>query len=1354
MQEALRVLDLRGKKPEDLSGLLAPLLVQSAEQQQVFDEVFDQWLKLHIRPEEKEDEPIPEVIEQDRRRWRIPLFAALTVLAVLVVAYFVRPKPEPQPLPDPAFSLSANCLAPGDTVRGVFAMGENPDTSLQFQWRMDGEVVGENAPNLALLMAKPGLHHLDLTIRRDSADTTRTRSFFVHGSVRPEARIDTLKRDSIYTFIAGNQQEGWRYRWDFGNGDTASGPRVTREMAAGQQHTIRLEVSLADDIAGFCSDQSTLLLDLREILVELPPLEPIRIGAEELPHAWRLYTWLAWPLLCLLGFLAWGFWRRYRRRLPDDPAFERALKPANGPPIELDFPRQNDHLGDGPALSELARMLRQREHSERKDLDLRATLQATIREGGFPSLRYRQQERPVEYLALVEMQGPHDQQSQLIGAMLDRLRSEEVPIQTWYYEGSPRYCYQPGQEEPVPLSRLAQRFAGYRLMIFGRASGLLDARNSALRKGLADLLPLWDERALLTPLPVADWGRAEARLSQHLILLPADLAGQAALVEAWDDRDPPDFRTLQRQLLIERPEAEALMDYDLTQIADLKEFLGERRFRWVAAAALYPRPVWEITLAVAARLNTVLPLAPSPDATNSRTRGKEENTAFSSPPQEGAGGRTDQSPFFSSEGAGGRNPGLSYHDLLHLTQIPWLQDGDLSETLRAQLLAELDDDTRQQARQALLDLLSEADAPLDSHAARERDVQRAIQRAELDFGNPRQQEALRVMLAQGLLDPAMRERVRNLPSEEEQQSELTGIFLWLDRLLDRVEASAAQGRERAEEVLKKNLSSQAERIEKRSSRANTLEVIMALRRLLYFTHRHRRAALTLWLALLGVLALYLLPPQREYGGLARAETYKFSEYINAAADAIDQQNYSEAERQLALAEPLADGRPSFAYQQALLEYRRGRQAYQLRQWNSAAARFNAAKQAPRELGLGDTLQQHALHAQGLVFWYQGNTALAELNRDSLSYSFIQGFGEPNLVTLMSGEGDSLILGGQLTTAVPSAQPITLSGQLLDAETSQPVSGGNVVIANWRLIVEPDAQGRFSASIDPSAVLFGRVLVEVQLLAGYEDYQLSLPLRRDTSITIRLQPEQEDILLPTMIPIPGGSFMMGSEEIGVTPIHQVQVSTFYMAETEVTVGQYLAFCRATDTHWPEWLEEGNEYHVETGTDPYYKNVGYQREGSENLPIVGVSWDDATAYCQWLSEETGQRYRLPTEAEWEYAAGGGDTLRTTYAGINSESELGQYAWYSANSNSQPQPVRQKRPNRLGLYDMSGNVWEWCADWYGDYPSEPQTNPQGPAEGSFRVLRGGSWKFSARHCRVAGRDGYYPTYRNTGLGFRLAR
>ena len=156
---------------------------------------------------------------------------------------------------------------------------------------------------------------------------------------------------------------------------------------------------------------------------------------------------------------------------------------------------------------------------------------------------------------------------------------------------------------------------------------------------------------------------------------------------------------------------------------------------------------------------------------------------------------------------------------------------------------------------------------------------------------------------------------------------------------------------------------------------------------------------------------------------------------------------------------------------------------------------------------------------------------------------------------------------------------------------------------------------------------------------------------------------------------------------------------------------------------------------------------------NRPVERVSWDDCQTFIRKLNAMTGKTFRLPTEAEWEYAARGGNKSNGyKYSGGNT---LGNVAWYGDNSGSGTHDVKTKSPNELGIYDMSGNVWEWCQDWYGKdyYSSSPQSNPQGPSSGSSRVRRGGSWFDNATYCRVAYRFSYTPTNTNYYLGFRLA-
>jgi formylglycine-generating enzyme required for sulfatase activity len=154
-----------------------------------------------------------------------------------------------------------------------------------------------------------------------------------------------------------------------------------------------------------------------------------------------------------------------------------------------------------------------------------------------------------------------------------------------------------------------------------------------------------------------------------------------------------------------------------------------------------------------------------------------------------------------------------------------------------------------------------------------------------------------------------------------------------------------------------------------------------------------------------------------------------------------------------------------------------------------------------------------------------------------------------------------------------------------------------------------------------------------------------------------------------------------------------------------------------------------------------------------PVEQVSWTDAVEFCTKLTVKLSGRgqIRLPTEAEWEYACRAGTT--TDYYSGSGESALQAVGWYDANSGEETHPVGQLEANAWNLHDMHGNVWEWCNDWYGNYLSEQQTDPTGPAEGSNRVLRGGSWGFSASECLSAFREWVAPTFRDCFLGFRAA-
>ena len=259
--------------------------------------------------------------------------------------------------------------------------------------------------------------------------------------------------------------------------------------------------------------------------------------------------------------------------------------------------------------------------------------------------------------------------------------------------------------------------------------------------------------------------------------------------------------------------------------------------------------------------------------------------------------------------------------------------------------------------------------------------------------------------------------------------------------------------------------------------------------------------------------------------------------------------------------------------------------------------------------------------------------------------------------------------------------------------------------------------------------------------GFETKTQTVTITKDKTQAVELKLEKSKAISATgktytnsigmeFVLIPSGTFKMGSSngESDEKPIHSVTISeAFYMGKYEVTQKEWKAVM---------------------GSNPSYF------EG-DDLPVENVSWNDIQEFVKKLNQkEGGNKYQLPTEAEWEYAARAGSNSKWSFG--DNESQLGDYAWYGSNSNSQTHPVGQKKPNKYGLYDVHGNVWEWVQDWYDSnyYSSSPKTDSKGPSSGSLRVFRGGGWYSDAEYTRSADRDFDNPEYGFSNIGFRLVR
>jgi len=248
----------------------------------------------------------------------------------------------------------------------------------------------------------------------------------------------------------------------------------------------------------------------------------------------------------------------------------------------------------------------------------------------------------------------------------------------------------------------------------------------------------------------------------------------------------------------------------------------------------------------------------------------------------------------------------------------------------------------------------------------------------------------------------------------------------------------------------------------------------------------------------------------------------------------------------------------------------------------------------------------------------------------------------------------------------------------------------------------------------------------------------------------------------MIKVEGGTFMMGNADGSEDekPLHSVTVDNFYIGKYEVTFQDFKRFVDATG--YLTDAEQPDSVNFKHGLPPRGVNNGTWKMYSSGIPVpptdslkpVGnISWYDAVEYLKWLSKETGKEFRLPTEAEWEFAAKGGNKSKGyKYVGGNN---LNEVAWFIGNSDKRAHNIGQKMPNELGIHDMAGNAREWCSDWYGEsyYKTSPGENPKGPDFGKNRILRGGSWGSEEGRMRISYRNEGYPYNSAIDFGFRPA-
>jgi formylglycine-generating enzyme required for sulfatase activity len=1003
---------------------------------------------------------------------------------------------------------------------------------------------------------------------------------------------------------------------------------------------------------------------------------------EEADFLTRLLARWAWlirlgALAAAAALLAWWVLWRARKRQKLVAQRDKNARPPYVWPIRIpDLPLPESGEAFGPALN----ALRRRAADEHLLLDLPATVRATVRRGGMARFVFRRQTRPPEYLLLVDRADPRDHRARFYDDLYRLLRQNEVLAARFFFDGDARRCHNDEYPEGLSLDELLFRYPHHRLLVIGDARRWFSAATGRLAPW-TEQLTRWTDRALLSTLPAADWGRRERALSARFRFAPATVAGLRAAVELFES-DEADARLPDpaRMAALAMPAPVALGEGgDLLQA--LEEQLPDEDTRvWLAACALWPELHYDLTCWLGAWL--------------------EQDAA---------------------------RPLLTFARLADLLRLPWFVSGEMPDPARAVLL-----DWLRQARpgleirlrEALYVLLEQHGPPGDSAAWNDYGLHLAFNQW-LSATDSKTKKALETQIARwidehGAPDFITVRELRGRPGPLDQILPES----WKTRLF--------KGRLPA--------------LGLRDSWKDGLRAAAALAALglgLYFAWQPqapecagdqaevRLAAETLRVCADSEAERALLREYQLRQAAAEADSVRFDSLQRAAGPALNPESRANV--------------ANAAYNAGVPDYRR---ADSLRQTqpgfdaDSARLRLRACPWFARAQATDTTLAWVRRAAD----WCAAPDARVQIDiRPAITGRVLNSAtGAPLPGVRVQGPATDLRTdaAGRYTLRLPPDYPspriaLRFSAAGYRTQTADLSIEAADTLPALRLVEIPrDPIPVAQPELDkpPVATVPDPVTLQPEPGNTQPGEQPALPL-----------PDAVRKLETDMVSVTGGTFTMGCEDkkrdgncnSDEKPAHQVSVSNFSIGRYEVTQAQWRAVM---------------------GSDP----PELYNKGCDQCPVEGVSWNDIQDFLKKLNSLTGKRYRLPTEAEWEYAARGGiRSLDFLYSGSNNIEEV---AWYDSNAESgnkngeqkTTRPVGGKKANELGLYDMSGNVWEWCEDdWHGNYqgaPTDGRAWVDSP-RGSYRVFRGGGWFGTAEDCRAANRDGYAPTYRDGNVGFRLA-
>ncbi|MFK7947181.1 MAG: SUMF1/EgtB/PvdO family nonheme iron enzyme [Saprospiraceae bacterium] len=1001
------------------------------------------------------------------------------------------------------------------------------------------------------------------------------------------------------------------------------------------------------------------------------------------------------------------------------------LDNAKKPPFVWNIQVPDDHkiIYNEQFYSALNQM-RQRTEDQFYRLNITETVKATIKSGGQINFQYTQQTRPPEYLMLIDRRSAANHRAAMFNMLFDAFRNNDVLVERFYFDSDIRLVFNEVTPNGIKLKDLKYRFQNARLLILSNGYNLLNARNGKLAKWTS-ILSAWKDKAIMTPNVPSNWGRKERQLAKQFVILPSTVFGFKNVIEEFENTEPADFDKWKEVKATNLEKIEFKGDLIKTLEYYYAKGDDKRIIKWIAACAVYPTIHWDLTLSIGKLLA---------EKTNDLEL-------------------------------------MSLDNLLLINRLPWFIEGKIPEQVRQELveyLGQNDAEWLKDVRQHLHELLQNNPPPEDSVAFE--DYQMNVVINEM------------MMTDEKIKKKALEEKFRKM-IEQGIEPDVT-VLKYLDRAKNPLDFYVP-------DAWKKYVFNDGKP---------------------FLGRKGWTWAIPLWTVLAILLMSYspkmdnsvcdgesLTYDNRELCLNTFPDKVLLNEFITL--DFINNQQFTLADsvinvvnswfknnvqvRMVLGSDPIYEYNKSEEFSMDTISF------FQ----NIATAYFNHGVPYYNEV-------------QKLPNFYTG------LERDSACYFFQKAY------ELDSTNRVYTELARECTTNQEFKEfvLVQLKGKVVDNQTKKPLKSVQVttVLDLGTYGVNTDKNGNYVLKIEQ---IENQSLSELEInfnKNGYttksQRFKLNKKLKAiETLNTIRLvktnkpntQQEQGDnppdveiipdndnyptqqlpqeerepnsgntpeqkpptktkkpvltIHTPSTVLVTGGDFYMGNDNDKSldNPRVQVAVSSYRIGKYEVKNKEFLDFVKEkgikdSDNEWLDKIKQRNSRIYKE------KDVWKIEKGYDNHPVVGVSWHGAVAYCEWLSQKTGKTYRLPTEAEWEFAARGGSS-NLSYSGSN---DLNVVSW-NANNSRDTYVVGLKKANSLGLYDMTGNAWEWCSDWYGENYFKQFVNkkiiirdPSGEkvGKGNLKVIRGGSFNEKASKSRVDYRAYKIASSKFNDVGFRV--